>query len=87
MPNKNPLAALEDETKDHEKKLEKMKGEMGEVFGRKVEEKQARLAESEKEMKARLEESKELLEEQKEELERQREEFKREKKVRSAVFL
>ena len=41
--NKNPLAALEDEVKEHQDKMETMKTEMDEVLQKKVEEKNANL--------------------------------------------
>ena len=37
--NKNPLAAIEDEEKEHLIKMEKLEKEMEEVFNKKVEEK------------------------------------------------
>ena len=41
--NKNPLAALEDEVKEHEGKMETMEMEMDEVLEKKVQEKTANL--------------------------------------------
>ena len=81
LPNKNPLATLEDEESEHVKKLSRMKEEMEEVFGRKVLEKRTKLSENEKEMEITVEESREAVEDKREELARQRKQFEKEKQV------
>eukprot|EP00096_Caligus_rogercresseyi_P005437 TRINITY_DN208_c0_g1_i3.p1 TRINITY_DN208_c0_g1~~TRINITY_DN208_c0_g1_i3.p1 ORF type:complete len:579 (+),score=208.47 TRINITY_DN208_c0_g1_i3:405-2141(+) len=79
IPNKNPLARIEEESKEHQNKLAKMECEMEEVFERKVREKKQKLSDSEADLEVRHRESKEKLVAQKNELEKQRAAFEAEK--------
>uniref|UniRef100_A0A0K2U911 Septin-type G domain-containing protein n=1 Tax=Lepeophtheirus salmonis TaxID=72036 RepID=A0A0K2U911_LEPSM len=79
IPNKNPLARIEEERREHQNKLAKMECEMEEVFERKVREKKQKLSDSEADLEVRHRESKEKLELQKNELEKQRAAFESEK--------
>jgi hypothetical protein len=81
IPDKNPLAALEDESKEHIRRVDKTMEDMEQVFEKKVVQKENMLLESGKNMKEIIRETKEKLEEQKQDLERQREEFLKERKV------
>lgn len=45
--NRNPLAQMEEEKKEHEEKIQKMKSEMEQVFEMKVREKLQKLKDSE----------------------------------------
>jgi septin 7 len=69
IPNKNPLAQIEEERREHHNKMLKMEKEMEEVFERKVREKKAKLHDSEADLEKRHKESKDKLEQQKRELE------------------
>ncbi|CAG8614378.1 32235_t:CDS:10 [Gigaspora margarita] len=65
----NPLAKMEEERALHEAKLQKMEAEMKMVFQQKVQEKEAKLKQSEEELYARHKEMKDALEKQRLELE------------------
>lgn len=65
----NPIARMEEERSLHEAKMAKMEAEMKMVFQQKVQEKEARLKQSEDELYARHKEMKEALERQRAELE------------------
>ncbi|RUS25686.1 Septin-domain-containing protein [Jimgerdemannia flammicorona] len=65
----NPLQKMEEERQLHETKLAKMESEMKMVFQAKVQEKEAKLKQSEEELYARHKEMKEALEKQRLELE------------------
>merc|ERR1711953_201465 len=69
IPNKNPIAQIEEEKKEHQNKMLKMEKEMEDVFERKVREKQQKLKDSQTDLERRHKESKEKLEQQKRELE------------------
>jgi len=69
IPNKNPMAQVEEERKEHQAKMAKMEREMEEVFERKVREKRQKLADSKADLEKRNKESREKLEQQKAELE------------------
>merc|ERR1712223_91338 len=69
IPNKNPMAQIEEEKREHHNKMLKMEREMEEVFERKVKEKQRKLRDSETDLERRHKESMEKLEQQKRELE------------------
>merc|ERR1711953_1300202 len=69
IPNKNPLAQIEEEKKEHQNKMLKMEKEMEEVFERKVREKKQKLQDSEEDLERRHKESMDKLEQQKRELE------------------
>lgn len=79
IPNRNPLAQIEDERREHHTKLIKMEKEMEEVFERKVREKKQKLADSEADLVKRHRESKEKLEQQKRDLETRVAAFQQEK--------
>lgn len=71
--NKNPLAQMEEEKREHDLKMKKMESEMEQVFEMKVREKRAKLKESEAELARRHEATRRALEAQARELdERQR---------------
>ena len=78
---KNPLALIEDEKLAHNDKLRKMKGDMEEVFLKKVEEKEGRLRRHEQDEEARLERERRGLEDERTTLMTRREELEREKKT------
>ncbi|KAJ4486021.1 cell division control/GTP binding protein [Lentinula aciculospora] len=65
----NPAARLQEERVMHEAKLAKMEAEMKMVFQQKVQEKEAKLKQSEEELYARHREMKEALEKQRQDLE------------------
>lgn len=79
IPNKNPLAQIEEEKREHQNKMLKMEREMEEVFERKVREKQQKLKDSEDDLVRRHKESKDKLEQQKRELEARLAAFDQEK--------
>jgi len=79
IPNRNPLAQIEDERREHHTKLIKMEKEMEEVFERKVREKKQKLTDSEADLVKRHRESKEKLEQQKRDLESRVAAFQQEK--------
>ncbi|XP_047538350.1 septin-7 isoform X2 [Vanessa atalanta] len=71
--NKNPLAQMEEEKREHDLKMKKMESDMEQVFELKVREKRAKLKESETELARRHESTRRALEAQARELdERQR---------------
>ncbi len=77
--NKNPFQQLEEEKREAEARLEKMKNEMEGVFDLKVREKIARLKESEINLEKQQEAMKLSLEKEERELEERRVQFLREK--------
>jgi len=79
IPNKNPMAQIEEEKREHHNKMLKMEREMEEVFERKVKEKQRKLRDSETDLERRHKESMEKLEQQKRELEARISAFSQEK--------
>jgi len=80
IPNKNPLAVIEDETSRHKLKVKKMEEEMEEVFCKKVEEKHAKIEKGERDAVQRMRKEQEALEEERQELAQRREEYQRELK-------
>ncbi|RNA08906.1 septin-7-like isoform X5 [Brachionus plicatilis] len=79
--NKNPFQQLEEERKEAEARLEKMKNEMEGVFDLKVKEKIARLKESEVNLEKQQEAMRISLEKEEKELEERRTVFLREKQI------
>lgn len=79
--NKNPFQQLEEERKESEARLEKMKSEMELVFEQKVKEKIARLKESELNLEKQQEAMKVSLEKEEKDLEQQRIAFLKEKQL------
>ncbi|XP_070497712.1 septin-7 isoform X7 [Chironomus tepperi] len=79
LSNKNPLAQMEEEKREHESKMKKMEAEMEQVFEMKVKEKKQKLKDSELELTRRHEERKKALELQIRELEERRKAFDQEK--------
>ncbi|XP_076325480.1 septin-7-like isoform X2 [Tachypleus tridentatus] len=77
--NKNPLAQMEEEKKDHETKMKRMEREMEQVFDMKVKEKMNKLKDSEADLNRRSEQMKKTLEQQKQELYQKRKEFEKER--------
>ncbi|CAG4979099.1 unnamed protein product [Parnassius apollo] len=67
--NKNPLAQMEEEKREHDLKMKTMESEMQQVFEMKVREKRAKLKESEAELARRHEATRRALEAQARELE------------------
>ncbi|KAI9137498.1 Septin-domain-containing protein [Paraphysoderma sedebokerense] len=65
----NPLVSLEEQRQAHEQKLAKMENDMKLVFQQKVQEKEAKLKQSEEELYARHKEMREALEKQRSDLE------------------
>merc|ERR1712020_453519 len=59
--NKNPMAQIEEEKRQHQNKMLKMEKEMEDVFERKVREKQQKLKDSETDLERRHKESMEKL--------------------------
>ncbi|XP_044735810.1 septin-7 isoform X2 [Chrysoperla carnea] len=79
LSNKNPLAQMEEEKKEHDLKMKKMELEMEQVFEMKVKEKKQKLKDSENELTRRNEQTKKQLEQQAKDLEEKRRQFELEK--------
>ncbi|XP_069674007.1 septin-7 isoform X3 [Periplaneta americana] len=79
--NKNPLAQMEEEKRDHEAKMKKMESEMEQVFEMKVREKKQKLKDSEADLQRRHEQMKKALEQQINELEEKRRAYEKEKQA------
>ncbi|KAL2716488.1 protein peanut-like isoform X1 [Vespula squamosa] len=77
--NKNPLAQLEEEKREHDNKMKKMEIEMEQVFEMKVREKKQKLKDSEADLQRRHEQMRRSLEQQVRELEEKRRAFEAEK--------
>ncbi|XP_050445033.1 septin-7 isoform X4 [Cataglyphis hispanica] len=77
--NKNPLAQLEEEKREHDNKMKKMETEMEQVFEMKVREKKQKLKDSEADLQRRHEQMRRSLEQQVRELEEKRRAFEAEK--------
>lgn len=77
--NKNPLAQMDEEKRDHDLKMKKMEAEMEQVFEMKVREKKQKLKDSEQELTRRHEATRKSLEQQAKELEDKRQQFEMEK--------
>lgn len=77
--NKNPLAQMDEEKREHDQKMKKMEAEMEQVFEMKVREKKQKLKDSEAELTRRHESTKKSLEQQAKELEEKRRQFENEK--------
>lgn len=77
--NKNPLAQMDEEKREHDLKMKKMEAEMEQVFEMKVREKKQKLKDSEAELTRRAEATKKSLEQQAKELEEKRKQFELEK--------
>lgn len=77
--NKNPLAQMDEEKREHDLKMKKMEAEMEQVFEMKVREKKQKLKDSEAELTRRHEATKKSLEQQAKELEEKRKQFEQEK--------
>lgn len=77
--NKNPLAQMDEEKREHDLKMKKMEAEMEQVFEMKVREKKQKLKDSEAELTRRHEATKKSLEQQAKELEDKRKQFELEK--------
>jgi len=67
--NKNPLAQMEEEKREHDAKLKKMEQEMEQVFEMKVKEKKQKLKDSENDLQRRHDQMRKQLEAQQSELE------------------
>ncbi|XP_054011628.1 septin-7 isoform X5 [Hylaeus anthracinus] len=77
--NRNPLAQLEEEKREHENKMKKMEIDMEQVFEMKVREKKQKLKDSEADLQRRHEQMRRSLEQQVRELEEKRRTFEAEK--------
>lgn len=77
--NKNPLAQMEEEKREHSMKMKKMEAEMEQVFESKVREKRQKLKESEADLERRHEQMKKQLDAQIKELEEKRNQLELEK--------
>ncbi|KAG7204045.1 hypothetical protein KM043_001904 [Ampulex compressa] len=77
--NKNPLAQLEEEKREHDNKMKKMEMEMEQVFEMKVREKMQKLEDSESDLQRRHEQMRRSLEQQIRELDEKRRAFEAEK--------
>ncbi|XP_012272062.1 septin-7 isoform X2 [Orussus abietinus] len=77
--NKNPLAQLEEEKREHDNKMKKMENEMEQVFEMKVREKKQKIKDSEADLQRRHEHMRRSLEQQVRELEEKRRAFESEK--------
>ncbi|KAJ8673440.1 hypothetical protein QAD02_004702 [Eretmocerus hayati] len=77
--NKNPLAQLEEEKREHETKMKKMELDMEQVFEMKVREKKQKLKDLEIDLQRRHEQMRRSLEQQAKELEEKRRTFELEK--------
>ncbi|KAL5288458.1 SEPT7 family protein [Megaselia abdita] len=80
LSNKNPLAQMEEEKREHDLKMKKMEAEMEQVFEMKVKEKKQKLKDSEQELTRRHDDRKKALDQQIRELEERRRAFEQEKK-------
>lgn len=76
--NKNPLAQMEEEKREHDNKMKKMESEMEQVFEMKVREKRQKLKDSEAELTRRHSATRRSLEQQARELEERRKAFEQE---------
>ncbi|KAL7638486.1 UNVERIFIED_CONTAM: hypothetical protein RMT77_011056 [Armadillidium vulgare] len=81
MSNKNPLAQMEEEKKEHSNRMKKMEAEMEQVFEMKVKEKMSKLHDLEADLQKRNETMRKKLETDLAELEEEKERFEREKKA------
>lgn len=77
--NKNPLAQMDEEKREHDLKMKKMEAEMEQVFEMKVKEKKQKLKDSEIELTRRHESTRKSLELQAKELDDKRKQFEAEK--------
>lgn len=77
--NKNPLAQMDEEKREHDLKMKKMEAEMEQVFEMKVREKKQKLKDSEAELTRRHESTRKSLEVQAKELDDRRKQFEAEK--------
>lgn len=77
--NKNPLAQMDEEKREHDLKMKKMEAEMEQVFEMKVREKKQKLKDSEAELTRRHESTKKSLEQQAKDLDEKRRQFELEK--------
>ncbi|XP_071444682.1 septin-7 [Hetaerina americana] len=77
--NRNPLAQMEEEKREHEVKMKKMESEMEQVFEMKVREKKQKLRDSEADLQRRHEAMRKALEVQQQELDERRKQFEKEK--------
>ena len=79
IPNKNPLAVLEDETYEHVDKVKLMEIEMMEVFNKKVEEKIKKMDKVAKENCKTIDDENKIVNDLKSELQSRRERFETQK--------
>ncbi|CAL8097079.1 unnamed protein product [Orchesella dallaii] len=77
--DKNPLAQMEDEKKNHESKMKKMEVEMEQVFELKVKERTQRITDSEKDLKRREEQMRSTLEKLRMDIQDRKKQFDSEK--------
>ncbi|RWS24810.1 septin-7-like protein [Leptotrombidium deliense] len=77
--NKNPLAQMEEEKKEHEAKMKKMEHEMEQVFEMKVKEKMQKLKDSEADLQRRHEQMNATLQQKRQELDEKRQALEKER--------
>jgi septin 7 len=77
--DKNPLAQMEDERKNHEQKMKKMEMEMEQVFEMKVKERNQRIIDSENDLQRREEQMKKSLEKLQKDVEEKKKSYEAEK--------
>jgi septin 7 len=77
--DKNPLAQMEEEKKNHESKMKKMEQEMEQVFEMKVKERNQRLIDSEDDLRRREEQMRKSLEKLQRDVEERKKQFESEK--------
>uniref|UniRef100_A0A0P4WD85 Septin-type G domain-containing protein n=1 Tax=Scylla olivacea TaxID=85551 RepID=A0A0P4WD85_SCYOL len=85
MTNKNPLAQMEEEKREHTNRMKKMESEMEQVFEMKVKEKMTKLSDLESDLQKRNESMRKKLEADFAELEEERERFEKERKAWEAA--
>lgn len=85
--NKNPMAQMEEERRNHDAKLKRMEQEMEQVFEMKIREKLQKLQDSEAELERRNEQMIAALEFQRRELEERRLNFEREKNLEDSELI
>ena len=84
--SQSPVKELDDETKEHEKRLLKLEKEMEEVFDRKVREKEKELNVTEIKLRRKLKEAQDKLEEQRKDLEDKKAAFNKEHSAWSRMY-
>ena len=87
IPNKNPLAILEDEANQHKRRIKLMEQEMMDVFEKKIEEKLENMRKITEENIKEIDDEQKLVEKDKEALALRRDSFERQKTLLDSVVL